>query len=339
MNVLMKVLSQLRDAGVGVDNASAEPRRRGARVDALLELEIDKRHVRFMVEQRGRAPYPGEIVTLNTLHDRLKSDGIPLLIAPFIGDEVGRQLVSAGWSWADAEGNYDIRAEGIRLRQRLANKRAPSVRRSLPRGRGSWAFIRWLIANGEVTGLADLTLDAEVSQPRVSQIGGQLAALGLLHRTRGSWRPEREELLDRFLSEYPGPGGSEATFYSLDDSLDVASRLHGRDASTAISGDVAADLLAPWRSPTMLVIYTQAPISLELTPGVVKAHSRGDANILHRVPDDYSVFLSERRQHEMPDVTVPIADPVQVLWDLEDLGGDDRLEAAEKLRRWLLTNR
>jgi hypothetical protein len=335
----MTVLGHLKDAGVTVDNASTEPRRNDGRPAAVLELEIDKRHLRFLVEQRGRAPYPGEIVTLTTLHDELKISGVPLLIAPFIGDEVGRQLVSAGWSWADAEGNYDIRAEGIRLRQRLASRRSPSARRSLPRGRGSWAFIRWLIANGEVTGLADLTLDAEVSQPRVSQIGGQLEELGLLHRARGSWRPEREELLDRFLREYPGPGGSEICFYSLDDALEVTSRVQGRDASTAISGDVAADLLAPWRSPTMLVIYTQAPISLDMTPGVVKAHSRGDANILHRVPDDFSVFLSARRRREMPDVNVPIADPVQVLWDLEDLGGDDRLQAAEKLRRWLLTSR
>lgn len=200
-------------------------------------------------------------------------------------------------------------------------------------------MIRRLIAKGEVDSLTGLALEANVSQPRVSQIGGQLEELGLLQRTRGSWRPEREELLDRFLKEYPGPGGSEISFYSLDAPLQVTSSVHRQDTSTAISGDVAADLLAPWRSPTMLVIYTQAPISLELTPGVVRAHSRGDANILHRVPDDYSVFLSERRQREMPDVRVPIADPVQVLWDLEDLGGDDRLEAAEKLRRWLLTNR
>jgi hypothetical protein len=334
----MEVLSHLKDAGVGVDNASTEPRRNDGRADAVLELEIDKRHLRFLVEQRGRAPYPGEIVALTTLHERLKSRGVALLIAPFISDGVGRQLVSAGWSWADAEGNYDIRADGIRLRQRIASRSTPSARRSLPGGRGSWASIRWLIANGEATGLAELALEANVSQPRISQIGGQLEELGMLHRTRGSWRPEREELLDRFLKEYPGPGGSELCFYSLDNPLEVAGRVYERDTSTAISGDVAADLFVPWRSPTILVIYTEAPISLELTQGVVKAHSRGDANILHRVPDDYSVFLSERRQHEMPDLKVPIADPVQVLWDLEDLGGDDRLEAAEKLRRWLLTN-
>ncbi|MDQ6927581.1 MAG: hypothetical protein M3159_02820 [Actinomycetota bacterium] len=200
-------------------------------------------------------------------------------------------------------------------------------------------MIRRLIAKGEVDSLTGLALEAEVSQPRASQIGGELEALGLLHRTRGSWRPEREELLDRFLREYPGPGGSEVTFYSLDAPLQVANRVHRRDTSTAISGDVAADLLTPWRSPTMLVIYTQAPIGLDRTPGVVKAHSRGDANILHRVPTDYSVFLSDRRRDEMPDFEVPIADPVQVLWDLEDLGGDDRLEAADKLRRWLLTSR
>jgi hypothetical protein len=33
---------------------------------------------------------------------------------------------------------------------------------------------------------------------------------------------------------------------------------------------------------------------------------------------------------------VPLADPFQQIWDLEDLGGADRIEAAGRLREWLL---
>jgi hypothetical protein len=33
---------------------------------------------------------------------------------------------------------------------------------------------------------------------------------------------------------------------------------------------------------------------------------------------------------------IPLVDPVQQWWDLIDLGGDDRLEAAGRLRRAIL---
>jgi hypothetical protein len=34
---------------------------------------------------------------------------------------------------------------------------------------------------------------------------------------------------------------------------------------------------------------------------------------------------------------VPLTDPLQQIWDLENLGGADRIEAAERMREWLLT--
>ncbi|MEA2589629.1 MAG: hypothetical protein QOH66_2556, partial [Actinomycetota bacterium] len=35
-------------------------------------------------------------------------------------------------------------------------------------------------------------------------------------------------------------------------------------------------------------------------------------------------------------IDVPLADPTQMIWDLHDLGGADRVEAAGVLREWLL---
>jgi hypothetical protein len=39
---------------------------------------------------------------------------------------------------------------------------------------------------------------------------------------------------------------------------------------------------------------------------------------------------------EFKGASIPLADPVQMIWDLLDLGGTDRAEAAGKLRQWLL---
>jgi hypothetical protein len=55
------------------------------------------------------------------------------------------------------------------------------------------------------------------------------------------------------------------------------------------------------------------------------------------MPGDESVFPVPLWAAEVRDVEVGLADATQMIWDLHDLGGADRLEAAGKLREWLLT--
>ena len=47
-------------------------------------------------------------------------------------------------------------------------------------------------------------------------------------------------------------------------------------------------------------------------------------------------FPAHALQAEFKGARIPLADPVQMIWDLHDLGGGDRAEAAGKLRQWLL---
>jgi len=335
--VLIHVIRQLRESGVEVEDV-ANPIRGGLtsqRADAVIGVNVDERQFRFAVEERKRAPYPGEVDALPSRG----SDGAagPLLVAPFVSEGTGRRLIAAGWSWADAAGNFDLRAPGLLLRQRLVANAPKPTKPSLPRGSGSWAVIRWLIVHGEITSLGELAVKAGVTQPRISQVGAQLERLDLVTRTRRRWQADREQLLDIFLKEYPGPGGSEAYLYSLDDPLDWCLSLADRipRPSMAVSADVAADLLVPWRRPTVVVVYTETPIDLERGLGASPAHGRGDANVIHRVPDDRSVFAPEM-EIDVQGVGLPVVDPVQVLWELQALGGDDRMEQAEKLRQWLL---
>jgi hypothetical protein len=338
----MTLIQQLREAGVDVRDVATAAGARSARdVDALLDVSVDGRSVRFAVEERARAPYPAEVEELAHRRRQIESVGTPLLVAPFVSESLGRRLVATGWSWADEVGDFDLRAKGVRLRQRLTSKAPSPKRQSLPRGSGGWAVMRWLILNGDVTSLTEVARDAQVTQPRVSQVAHQLEQLGLLSRlSRANWTANREELLDRFLMEYPGPGGSEAYLYSLDEPLEVVLRVLSRTPkpSIVVSADVGADLLAPWRRPTSVVLYTEAPLDLERALSATQAHGAGDANIIQRVPADRSVFALGTTV-EVRSVRVPLADPVQTLWDLHALGGDDRLEAAQKLREWLLNSR
>src|SRR5262249_23010560 len=158
-------------------------------------------------------------------------------------------------SWADAQGNFDLRAPGLIARQRRAAMAPAPKQRSLPRGSGSYAMIRALVAFGdgedEEPRATALAAQAGISQPRASQVLQQLHSLGLVDKPgQGRWEPRREALVDRFLAEYPGPGGSENYYYSLDSPVDVAVRA-GR-ASTpnrpiVASADVGPDLIVPWR--------------------------------------------------------------------------------------------
>ena len=200
-----------------------------AGADAVLEIETGDRSGRFAVQAKSRAPYPHELERLKQSWPGLAARGQPLIVAPFISEHLGSSLTRDGWSWADTQGNFDLRAPGLLLRQRRSSTPPTPKRKTLPRGSGSFAVVRALVGfsggGDEELGATALAAQAGVSQPRASQILHQLHQLELVDRSgRGRWEPRREALLDRFLAEYPGPGGSEQHYYSLDSPLEVAVR-------------------------------------------------------------------------------------------------------------------
>jgi len=340
--VLIDVVRSLRDAGVAVKQLKA-PRSRGAGPDALLAIEVNHVRARFAATARSRAPYPGELHSMDSKRTMLQAHGVPLLVVPFVSEPAGAALTQAGWSWGDEHGDLDLRAPGLVLRQRKVSS-PPAVRRkTLPYGSGSNAIIRALIGahqDGDAgIGATALATRAGVSQPRASQVFRQLHGLGLVDSAgHGHWQPRREELLDRFLAEYPGPGGSEHYFYSLDAPAELAARLarkRPRRHDFAVSADVGPDLIRPWRRPSTLILYTGTAFD-DAHLDSVDAAGINDANVIVRMPADQSVFPAQEVTADFKGARIPLADPVQMIWDLHDLGGADRAEAARRLRQWLL---
>jgi hypothetical protein len=87
--------------------------------------------------------------------------------------------------------------------------------------------------------------------------------------------------------------------------------------------------------PRLVVLYAREELpsrDLKLT----EAAGREDANVVVRFPHDMSVFPRRDFAASFDANQVPLADPSQIIWDLENLGGTDRLEAAGELRKWLL---
>ncbi len=330
--MLMEV-TQLFDS-VGITGTLSSDVHSTVLADAVLDAEVDDMRVRFAVEIKSRAPHPGETSRLEHVRSRLETVGVPLLVAPLITQSTGRALTDAQWSWADAHGNADVRARGIRISRRIPNRAVRKPRRELPTGSGSWSIIRSLISDGLVEGETEFAERAGVSQPRVSQVLSRLSAAGLVERQgRSTWAADRPALLDALLRNYAGPRGFTSWFYSLDPPRRTCDRIvaagESLQADTVISGDVAADRLVPWRVPTHTTVYAgdhQLAAHLDMTP----AQGPDDANVELIVPADTSVL---RIRH---DGDPTLAHPTQVILDLQRLGGSDRQEAAEGIRQWLL---
>jgi hypothetical protein len=340
--MLMDAARWLRESGLTVEDVTPAGGT-DAGLDAILEVTADDRTERFAVQVKSRAPYPHELERLQQGWHRVAARGHPLIIGPFISEPLGSMLTKQGWSWADNQGNFDLRAPGLLLRQRRTSTSPTAKRKTLPRGSGSFAVIRALVGfsggEDEELGASALAAQAGVSQPRASQILHHLHELELVDRSgHGRWEPRREALLDRFLAEYPGPGGSEQYYYSLDSPVEVAVRA-GRVSTPGrpivASADVGPDLILPWRRPSLVILYARHaidPSGLSLT----QAQGRHDANVIMRTPQDRSVFPVPALVAQVNGRDVPLADPLQQVWDLQDLGGADRIEAAGRLRQWLL---
>lgn len=342
--MLMEVLEHLQDAGIRASIDTVEKPRNHIRPDAVVTLEMDGIRRTFMVEAKPRSPYPGE---LSNIIEQLRSYtrfGHPLLVTHYVSPSVGSKLSEAGCSWADRSGNFDIRAPQFRARQRLSATPPKSARPHIPKGPGALAIIRFLINQSSADqpfGPGELARIAGVSQPRATQVLQRLRDARLVSGAGRDWYAEREALLESFLQQYQGPGGTEVLFYSLDPPLEVARNLvrwaatHG--TTLTISADVGPDLIAPWRRPTVVVAYLReevSPSSLDF----VGAKSEGDANVILRVPDDISVFSTQPIVREVNGTEITCADVTQMIWDLRSLGGSDREEAADNLRQWLLTH-
>jgi hypothetical protein len=333
----VRVVDVDHEAGSRPEDGSVQPR-----IDAMIRFLIDGREDRLLVETRKRAPYKGEIGGLRMPEAPTSPAGIPVLVAPFISESVGRALVEAGWSWVDQAGNCDIRSEGLRIVRRTSTKPRPSTRRSLPGGRGGLTMIRWLISECSApVGATQLARIAGVSQPRASQCLADLERLDLVRRLNRSARePDRAALWKAFLENYPGPGGTEQLKYSLESPLEAARMALSavsRGDRIAFSADVGPDCLAPSRSSTHLVIYlsrSSDPFRRIWTA----AEGRADANVIVRYPEDSTVF-GFGLDATVSGTALPLAHPTQMAWDLLELGGDDRQEAAEDLEEWTLKYR
>lgn len=217
--------------------------------------------------------------------------------------------------------------------------RSASKRRGRPLW-GTFTVARLLLEGGAST-QKSLGGYAGLSQPRVSQVLSQLRSEGLATKVDSSasigWRAaDWDSLADWFLDRYPGPGGISTYWFGLDGPRDQAAAaqavLTEAGSSVSVSGDVAADELAPWRRPARAIVYVSS-----LPPQVWDRLGRSElvpageteATLEVVVPADPGVWVHIK--DPLP-ARLPLANGMQVLWDVQRSPGPDTDQAVKKLR-------
>jgi len=202
-------------------------------------------------------------------------------------------------------------------------------------GAGTAAVVRLIVAsNFPMTGVA-IAAAAEVTQPRASQILKQLAERDAVSATPNGYVGAPAKLLDLYrMRTRPHLVEPESYWYSTRPLTEQARRVYAlateHGTAIAFSADLAPDLLAPWRHPTTTITYAADRLPVA-EAGFVPAEGRADASLILRWSDDHRLLSPAPPWLDEVD-GFPVTDPCQQWWDLLDLGGEDRAEAADRLR-------
>ncbi|MEP7370211.1 MAG: winged helix-turn-helix transcriptional regulator [Dermatophilaceae bacterium] len=275
-----------------------------------------------------------------------------LLIAPTISDATARALEDAGCSWLARSGRAPGTARGwlrlpgaaIRLGEPGREPEGSRATRPGPIPWGRLGLVRVLLT-GSALSQNELARVTGLSQPAVSMALKDLASRGIVGvKDRGSaarWEAtDLRVLLNEWLAAYPGPRGISTYWYGLDP-LDqqtqaAVSLLEGRadqqgaSRQPVVSGDAAADLIAPWRRPVRAIIY--AAHGADLTPLGLTPATPDEATVEVAVPKDQLVWPSPAARgllhHLKPSPLFELADPFQIIYDLRQAPGVDADQAA-----------
>jgi len=169
----------------------------------------------------------------------------------------------------------------------------------------------------------------------------QLAAHAAVRATADGYVGRPGKLLDLYERRArPALAEIESHWYSTrslsDQAVGVIRYARAAGIDVAFSADYAPDLLVPWRHPTVTIVYASAALDLN-DAGFVPAEGRADASVIARWTTDRTLLAPAPQWPQIVDA-IPLTDPTQQWWDLLDLGGEDRRQAAGRLRGAILAH-
>jgi hypothetical protein len=192
------------------------------------------------------------------------------------------------------------------------------------RGRVPWgrlAVARCLVRTPASRTQSELAAEAGVSQVAVHHA---------LRELRVAWSDRDPHALWSYaINRYPGPGGSRRSWVGIGTMGDQVEKAleAGAMTRTLVSGDAAADEVAPWRRGRLAVVY--ADRDLDLSGRFALAGPDDQPTLQVVVPRDPTIFAtadawaSGEARH---------TDPLITAWEVMRSPGPDAEEAADHLR-------
>ncbi|MDX2380126.1 MAG: hypothetical protein QNM02_10260 [Acidimicrobiia bacterium] len=167
-----------------------------------------------------------------------------------------------------------------------------------------------------------------VSQPAVSQYLSSLHANGDVSFADPGWLANRAQLPSSYWESYASRFADQSCWYRIDAPTAQVADLVERVPELIVSGDVAADVVAPWKVPAVGIVYGGVADSIIGDLGFVRADTPSTASVLLR-PVPEASFATDAVEHQ----SMSIAPYLHLVADLIGLGGDDRREAAARFEQ------
>lgn len=194
---------------------------------------------------------------------------------------------------------------------------------------GRWALMRVLTMSSRPMSQTQLARAAGVTQPAVSQAMPRLGEL-VERDARGWFAADRVTMWDAFMDAYPGPGGVSTFWFSMDPVVDqartAANAARREGVAALISGDAAADRVAPWRVPSRAVLHADTAADLAAA-GFAEA-SASTASLEYVVAQDPTISATAKFRGAPAKIT----DPLIAAWHVARTGSSDADEAIRLLR-------
>ena len=290
-----------------------------------LEIAVDgPRWLRYDVRSLNHSPSPAELDQAQTAL-RARDAGV-LFVVP----RAGRALRARA---ADTRVAYAAVVDGVVGLHGEERRAAETATARTGASRVSW--VRFAVLRALALDPARVWTQSGLGRRlRVSHVavGKQFLALApLLERTPHGWRAiDPQTCADRFLNEYPGARGLATYWTATSDLFAQAQRAEEvareHDVAIAFSGDIAADIYAPWRRPTRVLGYVTEMPELE-SYGFAQVRT-ADATLELRIPQDPTILPMSRAVSPAGRV---LADPLVTAWDLSRTRGGDVPDAVARL--------
>lgn len=308
---------------------------------------VDRHHVRVTDESSSTT----EVLWFRRSDRPLPASKVPsapeagLLAVPRGTDAFMERARRAGWSVVTDEGAIDLIIGERRILTSRHENGDPAPARPGVVPWPLYSTVRVLAAltasQGPELQITQHRLAASIgaSQPTVSRCLKRLAADGVVSTAASKIQlDDLQSLIDWWMRNYRGPGGITSYWYGLDSPTDQAaaaidvlsSQLGGAGHRVGVSGEVAADLLAPYQRPGSVRIYVRRAESLSRA-GLVPVVSPGDATLQVTVPDDPGLWLPTPWPIPQLGVTAGFADPLTILHDLREASSPTADEASAHL--------